>query len=422
MTSHALRTLVFAFALAAVAPARFAWSAEGAPPQPARADSAADAAPAPLLIPGRASPDETPKKSPRERAREQVQVGLEMERRGQPASAISAYRNAVLLDRTVPEAYYRMGKLFLTVNEVKEAVDCFTQEVANHPAHTAAGRELGLGLIALGDHTRAIRQFEILTRRNPSDAESWDGLAHALLAAGRAREAETAMRRATRLKPRRAAYVRDYGVTLAAQGRLDEARAAFRRAQQMSPRDPAAWLNLGNLEAREHQSEAALAAYREALRRDSTSSLAFQGQVEMLAELGRDAEAGALYRTWLQRRPLEVGARLDAVRHFITVGRPDIALELARGGVRADDRSGDAHLVLGIALGAAGDARGGLGELRRAEKLFKAPADRARATSAIAAARRFAPDSLRAFYAEDSLAHPVTALPAPTPSKRGIDP
>ena len=415
---------IFALALeiAALAPARSAWSAEAPPPQPARADSVADAAPAPLLIPGRAAPGETPKKNPRELAREQVQVGLELERRGQPASAISGYRNAVVLDPTVPEAYYRMGKLYLTVHEIKEAVDCFTQEVANHPAHAAAGRELGLGLIALGDHARAIRQFEILTRRNPSDAESWNGLAHALLAAGRPREAETAMRRAMRLQPRRAAYVRDHGVTLAAQGRLDEARPAFRRAQQMSPRDPGAWLNLGNLEAREHQPEAALAAYREALRRDSTSILAFQGQIQALHELGRDPEAGALYRNWLQSRPFDVAARLDAVRHFISAGRSDIALELARGGVRADDRSGDAHLVLGIALGAAGDARGGLEELRRAERLFKKPAERARATAAIAAARRFAPDSLRAFYAEDSIAHPVTVLPAPSPTKRGIDP
>lgn len=415
---------IFALALeiAALAPARSVWSAEAPPPQPARVDSVADAAPAPLLIPGRAAPGQTPKKNPRELAREQVQVGLELERRGQPASAISAYRNAVVLDPTVPEAYYRMGKLYLTVHEIKEAVDCFTQEVANHPAHAAAGRELGLGLIALGDHARAIRQFEILTRRNPSDAESWNGLAHALFAAGRPREAETAMRRAMRLQPRRAAYVRDHGVTLAAQGRLDEARAAFRRAQQMSPRDPGAWLNLGNLEAREHQPEAALTAYREALRRDSTSILAFQGQIQALHELGRDPEAGALYRNWLKSRPFDVAARLDAVRHFISAGRSDIALELARGGVRADDRSGDAHLVLGIALGAAGDARGGLEELRRAERLFKKPAERARATAAIAAARRFAPDSLRAFYAEDSIAHPVTVLPAPSPTKRGIDP
>jgi len=417
-----LAILAIAFAIGATAPARPAPLADSARAGSALADSASEGAPAPLLIPGRSVPGEPPKKDPRVGAREQVQVGLELERRGQPAAAISAYRNAVVLDPTVPEAYYHMGKLFLTVNQFKEAVDCFTQEVAHHPAHAAAGRELGFGLIALGDNTRAIREFEILTRRNPSDAESWDGLAQALVAAQRPREAETAMRRAMRLQPRNAAYVRDYGVALAAQHRLDEARAAYRRAQQMSPRDAGAWLNLANLEAREHRSEAALAAYREALRRDSTSSLAFQGQLEALHELGRDAEAGSLYRALLQRRPRDVTARLDAVRHFISAGRPDIALELARGGVRADDRSGDAHLVLGIALGAAGDPRGGLAELRSAEKLFSRSADRARASAAIVAARRGAPDSLRAFYAEDSIAHPVSAVPAPAPTKRGIDP
>src|SRR4029077_18149343 len=104
VASPGMRLAIFAIALAigAAAPARPAPPADSARAGPALADSA-ETAPAPLLIPGRSTPGGTPKKDPRIGAREQVQVGLAHQRRGQPANAISAYRNAVVLDPTVPE-------------------------------------------------------------------------------------------------------------------------------------------------------------------------------------------------------------------------------------------------------------------------------------------------------------------------------
>jgi len=408
----------------AVAPRRAAPAAARPTTPPAsRAPAVATdsaGAEAPLLIPGRPGAQPGGGANLAAQVRDFMMQGLALENAGQPAAAIVSYRNALKLDPNVPDANLRMGRLFMGVHQVSVAVDCFTQEVARHPLNSAAGRELGLALLALGDPARAERQFDILTRRNSNDAESWDGLAQAMLSQGRTREAETAVRRAIRLAPRHAPYARDLGVVLAAAGRTTEARAAYHRAQVLDPKDPGAWINVANLEARAGNFEEALAQYQEALRRDSTSSIAFQGELAAMHALGRDAESGAMYRNWLHARPDDVDARLAAVQHFIEVDRRDIAVELARDGVRVDPTSGDAHLVLGIALGASGDARGGLGEMRRAESMFRDAAGRSRVRAAIAAARRGAPDSLRALYEADSLAHPVPR--APISPKRGVEP
>ncbi len=374
--------------------------AKSAPP-----DTAAESPPAPFIIPGRPAPADTAQKTRAQRALDEVRLGLAFEQAGSPGTAITSYRNAVMLDPMVPEAYYRMGRLFMAVGELQQAVSCFTQEVAHHPGHTDAGRQLGLALARSGDYPHAIEELRLLTRRDSSDAESWSALGFAYVGAKRPKDAEHALRRAIRLSPRRSSYHRDLGVVLAGMDRVTEARAEYRTAQTLDPHDASVWINLGNLELRENALEAALAAYRAAEASDSSLALAIHGQAQTLHHLGRDTEAGAVYRRWLARRPDDFGARLETVRFFGAIGRTDIALEIARDGVRHAPRSGDAHLALGMALHAAHDVKGGLEEVRKAESLFRSRADRERVRALIASLRAGAPDSLRALFVADSLAH-----------------
>ena len=132
-------------------------------------------------------------------------------------------------------------------------------------------------------------------------------------------------------------------------------------------------------------------------------ALALQGQAQMLAALGRARDAEAAYRRWIERRPGDFGARIEAIHFFVSEGRSDMALEVARGAVRIDRESGEAHLMLGVALDASGDKRAALAELRRAEALSGDEAGRARARQLVATLRAGAPDSLRALFAADSV-------------------
>ena len=373
---------------------------------PAQPDSVStESEPAPLLIPGRGSPGDTAVRSREERAREQYRLGLAFERQGQPASAMSAFRNATMFDPELPGAGYRLGLLLTRAGQFGEAAKAFAHEVTHHPEDHDAACELGLALARGGESDRAIAQLELLTRHRAEDGAAWAALGFAYLTGKRPGDAERALRRAIQLPPARAGEHRDLAVVLGSQGRDREAREEYRRALALDPRDASVWMNLGNLERRAGRHEQALADYRAAEARDSTMTLALQGQVRALRDLRRDREAGDAYRRWLALTPDDLDTRLEAVKLFDSLGRKDIARELGRDGVRRDPRNGSAHLILGMALQASGDTRAALAEMRKAETLYKQPRDCERVRQLIAAMRVSAADSLRGMFESDSLAH-----------------
>jgi tetratricopeptide (TPR) repeat protein len=292
--------------------------------------------------------------------------------------------------------------LFLKVDRVAEAVEAFAAEVGKHPGNLTAARELGLGLARLGEHRRAIAQLELLTRRVPRDGESWRALGFAYMQARRPREAEQALRRALALPPETALEHRDLGYVLAVTGRTAAARAEYRRAIALDPLETGAWVNLGNLERAAGDPERALADYREAAKRDTGLAVAVRGEAQALVDLRRLGDAAAAYRRLLVLQPGDHEARLVAVRLYEGLGRPDVALELARDGVRRDPGSGPARLTLGMALEADGHLREAALELRRAESLAPDSAGRARARGLLTVLRSRAPDSLRALLEADS--------------------
>ena len=379
------------------------WGAGSLAARAALADSAGDA-PAPLIVPPRDAGADTSAEDRALKARESYQLGIQLESKGLYGSAIGAYDVALRYDPAFADAHYRIGRLFLRRDEVRDAARQFAAELRHHPAHAGADRELGLALARLGDTTRAIARLEHLTRARPRDDESWRALGFAYSVAGRTAQAERALRRAIAIAPDRAAEHRDLGVLLATQNREREAREHYAKALAADSADATTWLDLGNLESRAGHHPEALAAYRRAEAADSGMALAIQGQIDALGGLGRDAEAGATYRRWLKLKPDDVNARLEAVHHFNRADRPDIALEIARDGVRRNERSADAHTILGIALQYSGEIRAAVRELRRAQVLAGDPATRAKVEPLVALVRASAPDSLRAFLLADSVA------------------
>ena len=97
--------------------------------------------------------------------------------------------------------------------------------------------------------------------------------------------------------------------------------------------------------------------------------------------------------------------RVEAIQLFQRIGRGDIALEVARDGIRRDPRSGEARLAYGMALHAMGEDRDALEELRRAESWLQKPEQRVRVGALIRGMREHAPDSLRAIFVADSARH-----------------
>ena len=372
---------------------------------PANADTLPPESPAaPFLVPGRPIAIDTTQ-TRQGRARAYVALAQQLERRGQVSTALAAYNSALVLDTTLTGVAFHMGRIYQSAGDPERAARAFAAEIRRDPRNAAAAIELGISLAQMGRETDAIARLEALTKRLPNDDQAWSALGFAYHAAGRTRDAESAMRRALEIPPARASEHRDLGALLAAQGRDREARAEFERAMAMDPKDAATWINLGNLEHRAGRHDQALEAYRGAEARDSSQVLALQGQVQSLAALHRPRDAEAVYRRWIGRRPADFGVRLEAIHYFVSEGRSDAALEIARGAVRIAPNSSDAYLMLGVALDAAGDKRGALAALRRAEGLATDEAGQVRARQLVATLRAGAPDSLRAMFAADSVEH-----------------
>src|SRR5262245_42492890 len=79
---------------------------------PTRADSVSiESEPAPLLRPGQPMPVDSTIQTPRDRAREQLTLGVVMERQGNFPGALLAYMNAAKFDSTLREASFRRGLL-----------------------------------------------------------------------------------------------------------------------------------------------------------------------------------------------------------------------------------------------------------------------------------------------------------------------
>lgn len=393
--------LALAVATAAIARAADPLPGEGSLIVPAVPDSVSiESEPGPLLLPGGPGPAGGAR-SAAERAREQFGLGLTLEQGGQYRAAYFAFRNAAQQDPRLPEAHFRQGLMLALTGNLNEATHAFGKELELNPVHRGAQLELGYVLSRLGRHREAIERLQGLLRRDPGRDEHWYALGVAYVAAEQYAAALVPLRRAVRMPPARGEEHRDLGVALAALGRTHEARGEYRRALALDPVDASAWVDLANLERRAGRSDSALAAYRSAERSDSSHAGAYRGQIALLES--RPAEKADVYRRWTRAVPDDTEVRLEAVRQFDDLGRRDIALEIARDGVRHNRRSADARMILGMALEASGETRQAMRELRLAAALHRGRAGRERVQHLMNALRAAAPDSMRALFEADSL-------------------
>jgi len=364
-------------------------------------DSTTFSPPAPLLIPGRETAQDSSAGDKKQKARESYLLAREIEK-ANPGAAIVAYRTAVVLDPTLPEANYRAG-LLLKSQFLEAAAQAFAAETRLNPAHVEAHRELAMVLSRLGRQERAIAELESLTVARPDDDQSWHALGFVYRNAGRPDKAEQALRRAIRIAPRRAVEHRDLGVVLAGQGRTREAHEEYERARSLDPHDPTLWFDIANLERSEGQTRRALEHYREAEKQDSSFWLGLRGQIEVLMELDRVDEVAAVFRRRLARHPEDHEARLAAVRYFFRFGKPGEALEVAHEGVRIAPLDADAHKVLGVTQAMHGEYRNALQSYKLALQRMILPSRRSEVETLIGQLRAQAPDSLQGMFHPDSL-------------------
>ena len=408
----ALRLAAARAALALVGVLGFTPTIAAAPPP---ADSArVESPPAPLILPPStppvtAAPEDTAIVNGRQRAKEAFGRGLMLERDKAYSAAIMSYFNAAKFDPQIKGPSLRMGLLFASRQQWDPAARAFREELRRDPESVIAMREYAVTLAELGDTTRAIRMLEDLSRRAPGDATVWRALGFAYTKAGRLAPAEKSLRGAVTLNSKYALAWRDLGVVLALLDRPQEAREAYRKALAADPEDESATVNLANLESRLGRHPEALALYRKAEKLDTTQVLAYRGQIAELVTMDRETEAGDVWRRWLAAYPDDTQVRESAARHFVRVGRSDIALSVAREGVRRTPSAGEPWWLLGEVQTLTGDSTSAHGSYLEAQRRFREPADSARVAASLATLRGAASNSMRQRFAADSAASAMRA-------------
>lgn len=163
---------------------------------------------------------------------------------GNLRSAVAMFEKATSLDSTFALAF---AKLSFAHNDLFWFFDSSEEQLI--AAKRAADRALRLngdlpeGHLALGyyyyhghlDYDRALEQFALAQRGQPSNSDVWASIAFVQRRQGKWKEAVTSLTKATQLDPRSNDYAEELGETYLAMHDYQQAESLFNRAQSLAP-------------------------------------------------------------------------------------------------------------------------------------------------------------------------------------------
>lgn len=249
-----------------------------------------------------------------------------------------AGRRAVALAPDLVAGWNNLGILLQESGKLEESAACLERVIALQPDYAEAHNNLGNTFKRLGRLDKAAAHYERALALHPQYAEAHSNLAHLLTDLGRMDEAAERARRAIELNPRLAdAYINAASVetarhrhgealrrlesllafapghagALAARSkclkqleRTDEALEAAQRAVTLAPRLADAHNALGEALQAANRFDEALACFAKAAQLPGTvAETAHLNRATLLAELGKNAEAMAVYDEVLAANP-----------------------------------------------------------------------------------------------------------------------
>lgn len=300
-----------------------------------------------------AVPDDDPNLDALERATEQdpqnpdafFQLALELERRGFPERAVSAYRRAINLAPDASGPHGSLGRILVRLGRLDEAEQSLRRAIALDPQNLAAHGNLGAALSQQWRVYEAQDEIREVLALDPSDefapgalevlisqqtamaadTERTLNVAGRLSREGHSVEAEKMVRAALLNASADARLWVLLGIALMRQDGNSEARPPFERAIALDPCNGVAEMNLGLILARQQLYEEAHAHLGRAVELRPADPKAYFNLGRILSKLGRAGEAEPVLR-----RALE----LDSGRVLMARSRAEAYLTLAE--VRAD--------------------------------------------------------------------------------------
>lgn len=240
---------------------------------------------------------------------------------GDHASAVTAYRRALLREPRMTAAWIGLGDCHARTGEPRQAFLYYRTALALEPDRVDALNEIGLVAFSLGNHNSAAESFERAVSLVPGHAEAWNNLGIVFASRGGIEEARHCFHRATHLKPAFYTALCNLGLACRELGRLDESAQALRQAAEADPRKPTAWENLAaTLQDCGELDEAADALAR-ALEADPASPGALIARGLLSTRLGKVDEARSAFESALTAAPGDAEASLGLAHLDLSCGR-----------------------------------------------------------------------------------------------------
>jgi tetratricopeptide (TPR) repeat protein len=158
-------------------------------------------------------------------------LGVAEDDRGNPSSAIDAYRRAVEIRPDMSEGHRNLGLDLLGAGMTAEALPHLERAASLDPAIPDIFGDIGIAYARLGRTGEAVAALKEETARRPESYAGWYNLGTILLESGRSTQAVAALETAAGLAPAEADVLIQLGVALTAVGRLGDALDALASGQ-----------------------------------------------------------------------------------------------------------------------------------------------------------------------------------------------
>ena len=324
---------------------------------------------------------------PRSDNNDALNEAVELHRNGRLGAAEKIYRQVLAEQPQNADALHLLGLIASANGRNPEAAELIGKAISLNPGVADFHNNLGNALFALGQLATAELSFHESIRLDPDIADyygnlgrllqhlrRWSeseaayrkalnlraapeyaaGLGNALLAQGRARDAEQVFRDALARKENSAELTANLAGSLIVQQRLDEAAEVCRRALAIDPNSPSVLHAWGQILALRGDHPAAIDCFERARAAQPENPDISLSAASSLIALQRWAAAERALRAVVAAQPRLLRARYALARVMIYRGRPEQAIALLDEAGEAAVRDVEGFRVLALAQRGAG--------------------------------------------------------------------
>jgi tetratricopeptide (TPR) repeat protein len=320
-----------------------------------------------------------------------IEAGLRKHEHGQIDAAAAAYRQALALAPTNPQALHLLGTAELQLGYAQDAahhLERAAQAMLNHPGLLG---NLAQAYFTLGRFADAHEAFRKASQLDPHQVRFQMGMANALAMQGRFDAAEALLRSIVERHPHEFLPWFNFGNVLRDQGKHADALDCYGKAIELQPRFAGAHNNLGSALHSLFRFDAAETAYRACLALDPDHVQAKYNLASVTMDAGKFQEAESVCRELVARAPEDTVACAFLGAVLFHQGKTREALQCHRRAAELAPHDARAAETLASALAGTGRIDEALTEFARALALDPA-SDSARCSrsGALLAAGRFA--------------------------------